>query len=410
MRFSLNEPPSWAKRTVGLNFDKPAGDDFIEITHGDNDEALARISIEEGTRKMLVEPIAGAEKIELRTPAGNVIQLGEKNPAVDLKADRNWKLHDESGARTLTIWLDNGASVDLPVLDPPAPSVPHWEPNEILGQEEMIFTIAHGFKEGMHTLLHGPTGVGKTSSVQWLAKKLGWNCVIQPISRGTESAHLVGEYLPTGVPGQFMWVDGPTTMAVRLSNVWPTILILDELNKIGNVAEIARIYQVLDDTRILELKEKMMGELYVEGQEDEAILNTVEVIPVGELYVVATGNPSDDEMADYVGVQDLDPALVSRFELVPPIGYPSPETEAKALQMQVQTLSDSVAKRMVECARRIRTSTNVRFPISFRELRAWAKTMPFYGYDRAAEITVVNKAPAIYREDIRNLMSLQRVS
>src|SRR5690606_32140978 len=119
---------------------------------------------------------------------------------------------------------------------------------EIMGQPEMLFALCLAIKHKKHSLLTGPTGIAKTSMYRWLAEQLGYNLVIMQIARGTQDRHLLGEYAPAG-PGTFEWMDGPVTKAARLSNDHPTILLFDELNRIGNVAEFSRVYSLLDDTR-----------------------------------------------------------------------------------------------------------------------------------------------------------------
>jgi len=267
---------------------------------------------------------------------------------------------------------------------------------EVVGQAQMLFTLALGIKMKKHTLLTGPTGIAKTTCYRWLAKQLNYNFIIQPISRGTQDRHLVGEYAPAG-PGDFRWMDGPTTKAARLSLEHPTILMYDELNRIGNVAEFSRVYSLLDDTRMLELPERRQPD------------GSIEVIRSGELYIGATANPADDDSADYVGVKELDPAFVSRFPFQPRLGYPAVDIEAKALCDRVEHLDASTAKKMVQAAKRIRESTEIRFPISFRELEAWALAIPFHGFADAAEIGVISKAPAVFRPDIRNLLQLSGI-
>lgn len=264
---------------------------------------------------------------------------------------------------------------------------------EILGQGEMIFATAFAIDNAKHSMLVGPTGTGKTTAYRWLAKALGYNLVMCPIARGTEAAHMIGEYAPTG-PGHFEWMDGPVTKAIRLSQQHPTILVFDELNRIGNIAEFARIYPVLDDTKILELYEKKEAD------------GKSEVLEVGDLFVGATANPSDDEHADYIGVQDIDPALASRFGIQPLVDYPAVDVEIQALCDRVDGLETTTAARMVNVAKRIRESADVRFPISFRELENWGLAIPAWGYKEAAKVTVVNKAPRIFRQNITDLLNL----
>lgn len=401
MKFVLTEPPEWSQRTVDIRAEKLNGDSTLEVFHGDSGEKLLEFEIESKTRNLVLKS-AGSPRLVIQDEQGNLKVVGQAGTARKARTDepdnlpRNWEIVDgedaDEGRKMFKVWLDNGAEITVPMAEP-GPLTPQEEIFEIIGQPEMLFTMVLALKLNKHSLLTGPTGLGKTSMYRWLAQRLGYNLVIAPIARGTQDRHLVGEYAPAG-PGDFRWMDGPVTVAARMSREHPTMLVFDELNRIGNIAEFSRIYQLIDDTRMLELPEKR-----VEGH--------VEVIKAGELFVGATSNPSDDEGADYIGVKELDPAFVSRFPIQPRLDYPDLDTERKALMRRVGDVDASTAGKMCEAAKRVRESANVRFPLSFRELEAWARLVPYFGYDKAAEVAVISKSPAVFREDIRNLLKLQ---
>lgn len=389
----LGEPPKFTRRTVTFRTTKPNGDDYLEISHGDTGERLLVLDVEEQTRKLVVNAIPGAEGIVVKTASGEILNVAPsiQPEFLDVEGLRSWK--SENG--TFTCWLPNGKYIELPVADEPGPFTPFDEVHEVLGQPELIFAIAFGIKHGKHSFMTGPTGTAKTTAYRWLAKQLNYNLVIQPIARGTESSHMVGEYLPAGEAGNFDWTDGPVTEATRASQSHPTILLFDEINRIGNIAEFARIYSLLDDTRMLEIKER------------RGASGDVERIDAGQLYVGATSNPSDSQHEDYLGVQDMDPALNSRFGVQYEVRYPKEEVEIKALMLRVDGLAEDTAKKMVEAATQVRGAMEIRFPVSFRELEVWARAMPYYGYRDAAEIAVITKAPSDYRGAIREMLALQ---
>src|SRR5688500_15234629 len=234
----------------------------------------------------------------------------------DRGLDKNWRIDEGFFYVRPSSKHPDESEIRLPIMAKPGLYTPQEFVPETMGQEEMLFALALGIAQHKPVLSIGPTGTAKTTTKRWLAKTLNYNFVLCPISRGTESVHLVGEYLPTGEPQvPFDWTDGPVTQATRLSSDHPTILCFDEINRIGNIAEFARIYSLLDDSKVLELKEKRN-----EGQ--------IEVIRPGELYIFATANPTDDEGADYIGVTELDPALSSRFPYQPEVAYPPKEMEA----------------------------------------------------------------------------------
>lgn len=288
-----------------------------------------------------------------------------------------------------------GYSLSLPKLDP-GPFCPK-NIYPVYGQPGMIFSVAMGLANKRHTILIGPTGTGKTTVYQYVAELLGWNFIRIQIDPKTEGASLIGEYLPAGA-GDFRWTDGPLTEAVRMSNIHPTIVVFDELSRIGNVAELARTYSLLDDGRLLTLPERRHE------------LGDTEIIHAGDLYIGATMNPADDEGADYIGVRELDPALMSRFSYSPLIKYPEQTIEVDTLLRRAPGLQRQHAERMVDVATAIRNSEDVHYPFSFRELIAWAEGLPAYGYLDAAKVAFINKAHPLYRPDMQRYVEMTGTS
>jgi MoxR-like ATPase len=383
LRFSLVD--ALTKKSVRLEVrkDSSVGShmEIVKCGPRGTEKPIAVISAKNGKIS-----VSSGDEVNMESDEDIALQV---EPDLDEGALRNWKITAKKIVVTNPV---TRATVELP-RKKGAPKTPTEEVPDILGQHEMVFTVAFGLATGKHTMLIGPTGTGKTSIYRWFAKQLGWNLVLASIARGTEAAHLVGEYLPTG-PATFEWMDGPVSEAVRLSQRHPTILVFDELNRIGNIAEFSRVYSVLDDQRRLDLQERRMHD------------GTVETIECGELFIGATSNPSDDEAADYVGVQDLDPALMSRFPFQPNIGYPPLTVEAKALTDRVPDLELPLALKMCTVAKHVRESAEVHFPLSFRELEAWALACPKFGYEEAARVAVVNKAPRVFRESLEGLLAL----
>lgn len=303
----------------------------------------------------------------------------------------NWRVEEEY---VLFTYPRTQATVSLPKKSPDKFTPSNTYP--VYGQPEMIFALAMGMAHNRHTILSGPTGTGKTTAYQFVAELLGYNFVRIQIDPKTEGASLIGEYLPAGT-GKFEWTDGPLTEAVRMSRDHPTIVVFDELSRIGNVAELARTYSLLDDGRMLTLPERRHE------------LGDTEIIHAGQLYIGATMNPADDEGADYIGVRELDPALMSRFSFGPLIKYPSPEVEVKTLMGRVPGLTLTHAERMVDIGNAIRESNEVHYPFSFRELIAWGEAIPYYAFIDAAKVAFINKAHQLYRPDLLNITEMSGV-
>jgi MoxR-like ATPase len=372
--------------------------DVVSVMHGDDQAKLMTFSADKETRRFMLE-INAPDRVILVNAKMSVADVQYEHDAgeTDIGITRNWKIEDDN----FVIWNKTGSEIVLPVVDP-GPLTPMNIP-EVYGQDDLLFTVAMAMKLGKHSLLTGPTGTAKSTMFRWLAQTLGYNFVLSPITRDTDAAAMVGEYLPFEGVGEFGWVDGPVAQATRLSQDHPTILLFDEANRIGNVAHFSRVYSLLDDQRTLVIPEKR----------DEN--RVAEAIVAGDLFIGATANPADSEdmqigAADYIGVQELDPALSSRFVYQPKVEYLDPLIEAKILINRVQTISPSIATLMVDAAKRVRESMEIRFPMSFRELEGWALAFPYLGYEGAAEVAVVQKAHPMFRQDLRRMLALQRGS
>ena len=80
-----------------------------------------------------------------------------------------------------------------------------------VGNEEQVFKAAH--RQGLATLIKGPTGCGKTRFVEAMAYDLGRPLFTVACHDDLTAADLVGRFLLRG--GDTEWVDGPLTRAVR---------------------------------------------------------------------------------------------------------------------------------------------------------------------------------------------------
>jgi MoxR-like ATPase len=291
--------------------------------------------------------------------------------------------------------------VRLPIEAKPGPYTPTEEIHDILGQPDLMMQVAIALAESMSVLVMGPTGVAKTVVFRWFAKQLNWNLVTCQIHGGTAPEDLAGEFLPveTGsksVAQMIKLIYGPVSKAILASQEHPTILVFEEVNRIGNMQAFAKIYSLLDDTKQLEIPMK----------EDAKGLS--EVLVPGKLHVGANMNPAD---VGYIGTQVLDVALGRRFPVQYEVGYPVEEIEAEALRRRVGSgFTLEKAKQMVAMATMVRKAENITYPLSFPDMVAWAKMLPYLGWDKAAESAVVTKAEEGERAPIRNLVLLRPAS
>lgn len=262
----------------------------------------------------------------------------------------------------------------------------------LVGQDEYLYDVMFGLRERRHMAIFGDTGCGKTASIEWLTSLLNWNLVIVSITPGSNEDSFIGTQLPaahaqTGAP-TVEWVDRMVASAVRMSHDRPTVLLIDEINRIRDVNEYASLMPLLDGTARLTLA-------------------TGETIERGDLTLVATANPPQE----YVGTNELDPAFENRLPWTPTITYPDKTDEALALVSRIPTLDAKVANGMTEVVSRIRKAGEIAHPVGFRTLLMWAEALVSgcYTWSEAAERALVAKFPEDERQAVRNILSMWHV-
>jgi nitric oxide reductase NorQ protein len=90
--------------------------------------------------------------------------------------------------------------------------LPFYEP---VGEEIALFE--HAWKHRLPLLLKGPTGVGKTRFVEFMAAKLGLPLFTVSCHDDLSAADLIGRHLIEN--GETRWCDGPLTRAVRCGGI-----------------------------------------------------------------------------------------------------------------------------------------------------------------------------------------------
>eukprot|EP00981_Chlorochromonas_danica_P002653 scaffold521_cov177-Ochromonas_danica.AAC.7 len=149
-------------------------------------------------------------------------------------------------------------------------------------------------------LLQGPTSIGKTSMIQYLAARLGKKCVRINNHEHTDVQEYIGGYI-TGTDGHLCFRDGLLVEALR--NGW--WIILDELN-LAPSDVLEALNRLLDDNQELLIPET--GEI---------------IKPAEGFYLFATQNPP----GVYGGRKPLSLAFRNRFVEIDLNDLPSQEIE-----------------------------------------------------------------------------------
>jgi midasin len=198
---------------------------------------------------------------------------------------------------------------------------------------------------------------------------------------GTTTEDIIGKLL-VNKEGTY-WFDGVLIEAMK-KGWW---YLADEINAAS--PEVNFIYHsLLDDDGYVVLNE-----------------NKGEVIrPHKNFRFFGAMNPS----ADYVGVKELNKALMSRFVVIK-TDFPSPASEKQILKNRTWIKSEP-AEKIIKFASEVRDSharDKTNFVLSTRDLIMWASLYEVYGkYIPSAEMSVLNKVNPEDFESIKDLLSL----
>lgn len=207
----------------------------------------------------------------------------------------------------------------------------------------------HARANGINVLIYGPTGPGKTTSVEAWAAERGLRMATVSGNASMEPSQLTGKFVADG-NGSFAWIDGPVTDVVRNGGV----LLLDEVNFISPKIYTV-LYSLLDGRRMITLLDHH-GE-------------SIEAHP--DLTIFATMNP------DYIGTTPLNFAFRNRFDIQIPWDYDdkveSKLVKSKSLLAMAKMLRNEAAKGQYET------------PISTNMLMEFDKFVDALGYEFAVE-------------------------
>lgn len=179
--------------------------------------------------------------------------------------------------------------------------------------------LARLTRTGGTALLVGPTGTFKTEHAKRAAIDSGSKLHVLKGRPGIEDRDFYGGIYPT--PDGPQWIDGPLTKAFRHAQDHKTVLVIDELLRFEPIYLGALIGAL--DTYTSEEINLIGGQAAGEGRHYHLELPNGQGVtaPVENLTIIATTNIGNG----YVQFQELDDALLGRFQLI--LDYDKPPAE-----------------------------------------------------------------------------------
>ena len=258
---------------------------------------------------------------------------------------------------------NNGAVINASLASVPRIELAKRYVHRDIWNQEDFTVFDHARANNINVLIYGPTGPGKTTSVEaWCAER-GLRMATVSGNASMEPSQMTGKFVSDG-NGSFAWIDGPVTDVVRNGGV----LLLDEVNFISPKIYTV-LYSLLDGRRMITLLDHH-GE-------------TIEAHP--DLTIFATMNP------DYIGTTPLNFAFRNRFDIQIPWDYDD-KVENK--------LVDS--KSLLTLARQLRVEAakgQYETPISTNMLQEFHHFVDALGYEFAVENFIahfsIDEAPSV---------------
>ncbi|KAJ3798746.1 P-loop containing nucleoside triphosphate hydrolase protein [Lentinula aff. detonsa] len=242
-------------------------------------------------------------------------------------------------------------------------------------------------------LIEGPTSSGKTSSIEYLAKRTGHRFIRINNHEHTDIQEYIGSYVPHPVTGKLVFTDGLLVRALRNGD-W---IVLDELN-LAPTDVLEALNRLLDDNRELIIPET--GEI---------------VRPHPHFVLFATQNPS----GLYAGRKVLSRAFRNRFLEVH--FEDVPEAELEVILCQRCMIAPSYGKKIVAVFRELqkrrqsdRVFESKQGFATLRDLFRWAgrdavgyQELAENGYMLLAERTRRDEDRVVVKEVIESVMGVR---
>jgi cobaltochelatase CobS len=258
------------------------------------------------------------------------------------------------------------------------PWTPDIDPSyEFPEEETKIILLALENKDRL--LIHGHTGVGKTSILTQIAARLNYNVVRVSFDGAITRADLIGEWIVKGGEMKFMW--GILPLAFRMPG---TLIILDEWDSInGDCAFVLQRPLEKDDGRILVME---TGGTLIPLHEDNVICATANTRGLG-----------DDTGLYSAGTKTQNYAQLNRFQLTIQLTYMPEEKELAMLTKKFPQLNKKEIAQLVKAVhkgRKAYENNEVSVPLSPRDLINWTDKYVALGEPiRAAKYAFLNRMP-----------------
>jgi len=234
----------------------------------------------------------------------------------------------------------------------PVPPAGNWdipkaaldELEGLVGMQESALRAVAALKAGMHVILTGPPGTGKTQLAEVLCRKAGFPSWTVPATDQWTTFETIGGYFP--VPGDSSTDDKTDRLdffpgAILDSMSRGSCLIIDELNRADIDKAFGEMFTLLAGNSVT-LPYKRRGPdgfLRIRVQLDDAPAEAdMDVIPVPRGWRLI-GAMND---ADKASLKRLSLAFVRRFAFVP-VGLPDTATYEALLDARLSAHNDTMA-------------------------------------------------------------------
>jgi cobaltochelatase CobS len=245
------------------------------------------------------------------------------------------------------------------------PMVPDIDPDYQF-PDEATKIILFGLHLNKPTMLHGPTGSGKTTLIEQVAARINYPVMRINHHRDMYSYDIAGQM--KAIDGNTSFEHGPLPFAMQR----PVILIMDEWDAIN--PEVGMMYQPVLERR----HDGRLGNLTLTAAAGEKVVSSP------HFRIIATSNTCGlgDDKGHYQGTSIQNLAFVSRFQLRVKLDYLTQAHESAILHKKFPSLSKDEVKLLTETAKKIREqyeAGRLDIPYSLRDLINWTELFVLMG-------------------------------